>query len=124
MIAAGLLKKAAELLVAALQRDPQRPGEHQAEHLHEALAVHPMGSVIQVDGKGLGGGYSYKLFHIPDRAKTYHKIFGIFHLALYKPFFFVYNRGRIAKLPINCIISNPPENAIVDLDDSYNNSTD
>ena len=96
MIAAGFLEEAAELLVAALQRDPQRPGEHQAKHLHKALAVHPMGTVIQIDGKRLGGGYFYKFLHIPDRAKAYHKFSGIFHLALYKPFFFVYNRGRIA----------------------------
>ena len=109
-----------KLLLAALQDDPQGPGEDQAEQLHEALAVDPVLAVVQADRKRLGGGYSYKLFHIPDRAKAYHKIFGIFHLALYKPFRFVYNGGRIVKLPINCIISNLPENAIVALDDSNN----
>ncbi len=80
-----------ELGVAALKADPQGAGEHQAEHLHEALAIHPVLAIVQGHRIGLGGGYSYKILHIPDRAKMYHKFFGIFHLALYKPFCFVYN---------------------------------
>ena len=108
-----------KLLLAALQDDPQGPGENQAEQLHEALAVDPVLAVIQGNGKGLGGGYSYKILHIPDRAEMYDKFLNIFHLALYKPFFFVYNGGRIAKIPISGIISNPWEKAIVALDDSY-----
>ena len=122
-IVLGEAEEGAEFLLAALQGDPQRAGEHQAEHLHKALAIHPMGSVIEINGKRLRGGYFCKLIHIPDRAKTYHKIFGIFHLALYKPFFFVYNGKRFAKLPIKNIISNPAENAIVGLDDYNNNSS-
>ena len=110
------------LFVGALEGNPQGPGEGQAEHLHEALAVHPLAAVVQVNRVGLLGGYFYKIFHIPDRAKTYHKFSGIFHLALYKPFCFVYNGGRIAEFPIRCIISNSRKNAIVALDDSDNNS--
>ena len=108
-----------KLLLAALQADPQGPGEDQAEQLHEALAVDPVLAVVQEDGVGLGGGYFYKILHVPDRAEMYDKFLNIFHLALYKPFFFVYNGGRIAKFPINGIISNPWEKAIVALDDSY-----
>ena len=56
MVAHGLVKEVAGLFLTAFQADPQRPGEHQAEHLHKALAVHPMRSVIQINGIGLGGG--------------------------------------------------------------------
>ena len=90
----GLVKKFPGLGLGTFQGDPEGPGEHQTKQLHKALAVDPVLAVIQGNGKGLGGGYSYKLFHIPDRAKTYHKFSGIFHLALYKPSFLVYNRGE------------------------------
>ena len=89
----GFDEEVPELLFAALNRDPQGLGEDQAEHLHEALAVHALLPIVQRHRIGLGGGYSYKVFHIPDRAQMYHKFFHIFHLALYKPFCFVYNEG-------------------------------
>ena len=116
----GLGQEVLELVFAAQQRHPQGLGEGQAEHFHEALAVHLLVAVVQKNGIGLLGGDSDEVLHIPDRAKTYHKFFSIFHLALYKPFCFVYNGRGIAKFPIGCIISNIAKNAIVALDDSYN----
>ena len=116
----GLVKEFPGLGLGAFQGDPEGPGEHQTEQLHKALAVYPVLAVVQIHGIGLRGGYSYKILHIPDRAEMYDKFLNIFHLALYKPFFFVYNGGRIAKFPINGIISNPWEKAIVALDDSNN----
>ena len=99
----GLVKKYPGLGFGAFQGDPEGPGEHQTKQLHKALAVDPVLAVIQGNGKGLGGGYSYKILHIPDRAKMYHKFFGIFHLALYKPFCFVYNGERIANSPLTVL---------------------
>ena len=95
--------EAPELLVAAQHGDPERAAENQAEHFHKALAVHPVLAVVQEDGVGLGGGYFYKILHVPDRAEMYHKFFGIFHLALYKPFCFVYNGERIANSPLTVL---------------------
>ena len=95
--------KVLELLIAAFQGDTQRAGENQAKHLHKALAVYPVLAVVQIHGIGLRGGYSYKIFHIPDRAKMYHKFFWIFHLALYKPFFFVYNGGESRNFPLTVL---------------------
>ena len=101
--AGGGCEEEVKLLLAALQADPQGPGEDQAEQLHEALAVDPVLAVVQADRKRLGGGYSYKILHIPDRAKTYDKFFAFFHLALYKPFCFVYNEEKSANFPLTLI---------------------
>ena len=99
----GFEEEVLELLFAALNCDPQGLGENQAEHLHKALAVHAMLPIVQGHRIGLGGGYSYKVFHIPDRAKMYHKIFHIFHLALYKPFCFVYNGKELRNSPLTVL---------------------
>ena len=100
MVAHGLVKEVAGLFLTAFQADPQRPGEHQAEHLHEALAIHPVLAIVQGYRIGLGSGYSYKILHIPDRAEMYDKFLAIFHLALYKPFCFVYNGEESRNSPL------------------------
>ena len=96
----GLGVKFPILGLITFQRYPEGAGEDQAEHLHEALAVHPVLAVIQADWIGLSSGYSYKILHIPDRAEMYHKFFAIFHLALYKPFCFVYNGEESRNSPL------------------------
>ena len=75
----------------AVGGDAQGGGEGEAEHFHEALAVDAAAAVVQVHRERLGGGDVDEFFHVPDRAEGNHKIGTFFHLALYKPFFFVYN---------------------------------
>lgn len=89
----------AEFGVGAVGGDPQGAGEGEAEHLHEALAVDAASAVVQIHRERLGGGDVDKFFHIPDGAEGDHKIEVIFHLALYKPFFFVYNSGVFPSNP-------------------------
>lgn len=78
----------------AVGGDAQGGGEGEAEHFHEALAVDAAAAVVQVHRERLGGGDVDEFFHVPDRAEGNHKIGSIFHLALYKPFFFVYNKRK------------------------------
>ena len=93
-----------QLLFGAIGGDVQGESQGEAEHLHEALAVDAVASVVQVYREGLGSGQLDELLHIPDRAETNDKIFSFFHLALYKPFCFVYNEAGIFPFHYNYCI--------------------
>lgn len=85
-----------QLGVGTFRRDTQGAGNVQAEHFHEALAIDAVLPVVQIYWERLSSGQPDKFFHILNAVKCNDKFFSIFHLALYKPFFFVYNEFEIS----------------------------
>lgn len=65
--------------------------KQQTERFHETLAVDTEPPIFQKDWKRMRGGHGNEILNILNTVEADYKLLVIFHLKLYKPFFFMYN---------------------------------